>query len=119
MKSDWSNNLLTSSPENNRPVEPTINAFDDDFSDILEMDDQMEMAQLFNMVGRARSQGANMSDEVNTGNYVLAIFCRTGDKITGRATYFLLNFWPVLIYTPCHRKSVFKEALDFCRKFGL
>lgn len=89
MKSDWSSNhLLTSSPsppaENNRPVDPTINAFDDDFADILEMDDQLEMAQLFNMVGRARSQGANMSDEErrrNAERVICAISKMLGDDL--------------------------------------
>lgn len=41
-----------------------LDRFDDDFEDLLESD-QAEMATIFSMVSQARTQGANLSDEVN------------------------------------------------------
>lgn len=53
----------------NQPIrEPSevfgLDRFDDDFEDLLESD-QAEMATIFSMVSQARTQGANLSDEVN------------------------------------------------------
>lgn len=87
MKSNFSSNhLLTSSPPISSPnnsTEQNFNRFDDDFADILE-DDQLEMAELFNMIGRARSQGANMSDEErrrNAERVMCAISKMLGDDL--------------------------------------
>jgi len=87
MKNDSNNHFLAASPVPSAPTQTrhheNIDQFEDDFADILG-DDQLEMATLFNMVGRARSQGANMSDEErrqNAERVISAISKMLGDDL--------------------------------------
>lgn len=88
MKSDSSNHFLQSTspspPPTGQPVERNNDLdFDDHFADMLE-EDQLEMSTLFSLVGRARAQGANMSDEErrqNAERVICAISKMLGDDL--------------------------------------